>query len=249
MGGEIRKYFLDGISNACKKRSIVLFVNAVDEAGESSAKEIFRDLQQLLGSLNDHSCRLRVCLSCRHYPEIIIESGKVIVMENFNHEDMARVVGMRIDRLHIFDDSEKQKLKANVLQKSGRVFQWTSLVVDSIIHERVQGNPFQAALETIERVPMGLNLLYGALFTAGEQQCSSRERKQRRALFQWVLFAHRPLSPKELRHALTLSQDTKHSLIQDYKNSSGFILPEDCETRIKTLSRGLILLRGSVNSG
>lgn len=249
MIGEIRKNFLKGISNATKRKSIVLFIDAVDEAGESSAKEVFRDLQQLLSSLSDCACQLRLCLSCRHYPEIILESGETLVMEDLNREDMEKVVNTRIDDLRIFNDSEKHQIKADVLKKSGGIFQWTSLVVDRIVHERTQGNSFQAVLEAMERVPVGLDFLYKALLETGDQQCFSGELKLRRALFQWVLFTTRPLSPKELQHALALSQDKEHSSIHEYESSSEFILVENYATRIKTLSKGLIHLKGPFDSG
>lgn len=249
MAGEIRKYFLRGILNACRERSIVLVIDAVDEAGDSSAKEVIRDLQQLLSSLSDPSCQLRICLSCRHYPEIILQSGKTLVMEMSNYQDMATVVSKRIDGLHIFNDLEKQQIKAEVLRKSGGIFQWTSLAVDRIVHERTRGISFQAALETMERVPMGLDFLYKALLEPGEQQCSLNEEKQRRALFYWVLFATRPLSPQELQHALALSQDMTYTSIYEYEKSSGFILVDDYDTRIMTLSKGLIRKNGSSTLG
>ncbi|KAL1623225.1 hypothetical protein SLS56_008393 [Neofusicoccum ribis] len=249
MEGEIRQCLLDGLPKACKRIPITIFVDALDEAGEVQAKKIFKDLEVLVSSSSDAACQLRACVSCRHYPDIALNSGMTLVMEDLNGPDIASVLRTQIDALDLFNDAEKSSIKMEVLRRSEGVFQWTSLVTEAIIRTRERGDSFKVSLKHMDRVPRSLDLLYKALLEAEDELTPKHEIQQRCKLFQWVLLSARPLSPQELQHALALDREMTYRSIYDYTNSDEFITKKNLRTKIKNLSKGLIQLKGTFETG
>lgn len=103
---EIRRCLFEGFKKACRQFSIVIFVDALDEAGDVQAEEVSKDLEILICSMDDPACQLHVCVSCRHYPEIALGSGTTLVTEKLNGPDIASVFSTRIDGLSVFNDEE-----------------------------------------------------------------------------------------------------------------------------------------------
>lgn len=248
MKGEIRQNFFDGLRKLCRKSYVTILVDALDEAGETQAREIFKDLETLISSLGDESTRqLSLCVACRHYPDISFNNGKTIVIENFNGLDIRHVLNWRLDSEDTFDASEKHQLKTEILGKSEGIFQWTSLVVETVIQTKQKGDTFQAAMSNVDRLPSGLNHLYTALLEPKDEQ--EHELKQRTKLFQWVALAAEPLTPIFLQHALAINSKMACKTVCGYEESDEFTEEKNFNTKIQNLSKGLIQINGSFKSG
>lgn len=246
--GDTRHDLFEGLKNLCKNDRIIILVDALDEAGEDQARAIFKDLETLISSLEDDStCQLSLCIACRHYPDISFKSGQAIVMEKFNSSDIKHVVNSRLDSEDTLGDSEKRLLKAEILDRSEGIFQWTSLVTETVIRMRQRRDSFKVAMKNLNHVPRHLDLLYRALLEPNDEQ--EHELKQRAKLFQWVALAAGPLTPRTLQHALALHHKMTYRSVCEYEQSDDFIAEDDFETKIKNLSRGLIQIKGAFQSG
>ncbi|KAL1649570.1 hypothetical protein SLS58_001627 [Diplodia intermedia] len=175
-------------------------------------------------------------------------------MEEFNANDISNAINIGMSESH-FTDTQKQLLQNVLLARSNGVFQWTSLVLDSTIQSQPRGYSFEETLKLVEVVPADLHDLYKSLLRPAETPQSSRSahhlREQQRTLklFQWVLFAIRPLSPEQLQHALALDWRMKQTSVTEYQNSQDFIHEEHLALRIKDLSKGLIHISEPFSSG
>lgn len=251
MIGEVRQLFRNGVLHISKTHSIILLVDALDEAGETEARQIVEDLKQLMARPNNGSddCGgLRVCFSCRHYPQISLDGGKTLVVEDGNNDDIQKVITTQIDGAGRMDASEKEKIKSDIISASKGSFQWASLVCDTIIRRREKGSSFEAAFETMRHAPKDLDLLYTALIELREMDDEEGERLEILKVFQWVLFAREPLNPRELQHALALDCNMTETSISEYQGSRGFTDDADFEIRVQNLSRGLIMFRSHPHS-
>lgn len=251
MIGEVRQLFRNGVLHISKTHSIILLVDALDEAGETEARQIVEGLKQLMARPNNGSddCGgLRVCFSCRHYPQISLDGGKTLVVEDGNNDDIQKVITTQIDGAGRMDASEKEKIKSDIISASKGSFQWASLVCDTIIRRREKGSSFEAAFETMRHAPKDLDLLYTALIELREMDDEEGERLEILKVFQWVLFAREPLNPRELQHALALDCNMTETSISEYQGSRGFTDDADFEIRVQNLSRGLIMFRSHPHS-
>ncbi|KAM0259192.1 hypothetical protein ACHAPA_010868 [Fusarium lateritium] len=89
----------------------------------------------------------------------------------------------------------------------------------------------------ISSIPPDLDELYNVLLNGATQD----KHKEMAKLFQWVLFAERPLSAQELREALSTDKDmacTTVSQLRSHENWSDSI--SQFETRVRHISRGLV---------
>lgn len=240
MKGEIRQLFLKGILHASQRSSIILLVDALDEAGEREAKVIVDDLRSLTNTSENKEVRIRICFSCRHYPQIILSDSETLVMDEINLEDIRTVVASRIDSATCFDASEKYRLKNEILSKAAGSFQWACLVSEVVIDTREKGDSFKIALKTIKTAPKALESLYKSLLDAKHEPRHDKQRQQMLKLFQWVTFSAKPLTLEELQHALALDCNMPEKSILEYQQGDNFIALGDLETKVKNLSRGLI---------
>ncbi|KAL1613491.1 hypothetical protein SLS54_010556 [Diplodia seriata] len=238
---------------ASRHHSVTILVDALDEAGDTAASIIVKKFKRFLATVNIQG-RIKICFSCRHYPQITLDGGSTIIMEDFNADDISNVIDIGMSEFH-FTRAQKQLLRAEILERSKGVFQWTSLVLDSMIQSQPRGYSFEETLELVRVVPADLHDLYKSLLRPAETPQSSRSehhmREQQRTLklFQWVLFAIRPLSPSELQHALALDWRMGQTSIAEYQKGQEFFREEHLALRIKDLSKGLIHISGPFFSG
>lgn len=241
---------LDTISRRC---SVVIFVDALDEAGETAAVAIVNAFKSTLAVANEQS-HLKICFSCRHYPQITLDGGITIVMEHHNYVDVNRIVDHQL-QYSGFEEGEKARLKEVVCTRSQGIIQWATLVVSKIIGNRTHGNAFEDALKLVREVPEGLYELYVSLLPATtrphchESTRETRDRKLALKLFQWVLYARCPLSAWELQQALALDYNVESRSTAEYRSGDDYIDGKDLHLKIKSLSQGLIEVKGDFKTG
>ncbi|KAJ5549031.1 hypothetical protein N7513_006265 [Penicillium frequentans] len=175
-------------------RLFTCFVDALDECDEQQVVDMVRCFEDLAEQCTAKGVAFRVCFSSRHYPYIIIRRGTRLTLEDqVGHtEDLAVYVA---SRLVVGDVALKGELQSKIVDKAAGVFLWVHLVVDILNKEVRDGG--MSLKKRLAEIPTGLSELFKDIL--------SRDKENTEALFFcviWVLYAERPLQPKEFYHAL-----------------------------------------------
>ena len=229
---EFKGFFRSSLSKILERYSIRIFVDALDECGESVAVELVEEFQNLLDYSSTRSrSTFSICFTCRHYPIIELNSGVTICVEKENSNDITTYVQ---DRLR----SEEDQIRDMIIQRASGIFQWVRLVVDRVAQLRRNGKPGIFIKQEIQRTPKDLDKLYRELLEGSSQE----ERSELLNLVQWILFAIRPLSLDELRFATAIDPDldSQYKSLRQYQDAGILIESNDeMERRVKSISRGL----------
>ena len=223
---ELQNFFKVRVAEAAKKRTIRLYIDALDESGENTAVELF-DFFQQFGSL------LAICFSCRHYPLITLRNGLEIRVEDLNGPDINTYIRSSINTstLPIGDE---------IAGKSLGSFQWVALVIRLIRRLHRNGKSVAVLSSKIKQLPSELNELYKELLESLDEEDLSESL----LLMQWILFSLRPLKLSELRFALVMGQEAPYTSIRECQRSSWFSeTDEDLKRKVLALSRGLVEVR------
>ena len=236
--GELRGLFKTCVKDAAKSQPLRVYVDALDEAGEETARELVACFTQLVTEAS-RSGLLSVCFSCRHYPLVAFpnagKDGLIIRVEDENRGDIAAYVRYKLhDR--ISDNKQLKVLKETIVDKASGVFQWVVLVIQAIARLLDQGKNMKSAEKKLEELPTALDNLYADLLN----QLSTEDRPQSLKLMRWVCFAERPLSMQELRYAMMFDEETTYDTLEDYQDSEAYIeTDEQMMKRVVNLSGGL----------
>lgn len=231
---EVWRFLLEGLPVVCQKTQTVLLIDALDEAGESEAMMIVGDLTTLMAA----SIRLRICFSCRHYPNIDLKGGRVLVVEHSNSSDIELVVKQTLRSSTCLSDPERSYIEEVVRKRSQGVFQWVVLVLQQAIEAKLHGDS-EALRQAIDNVPESLYSLYASLLQKPDPPKRSHRAKQRQRLLCWLWQAGRPLRTREIQHALAFDHQSGHRSMSDYSRGKDFINFQDIRASVLSLSRGL----------
>jgi ankyrin repeat protein len=240
---ELRQIFKSALVAASKKHHIWVFVDALDEAGEESAREVVSYLYELNDSLLEPEAAVCICFSCRHYPIVTTNDGFQICVEDENYKDIETYVLRELRRqLHIQAQGSKKiddlrDLKTDVASKASGVFLWAALVVDLVVRQYNKGKPLKTIRLGLKKVPSLLNDIFKHIIS---ELVDPEERTQSLHLMQWISLAERPLSLTELRFAMASDESSINLSQYSCQESEDFIEDNDqMEKRILSLSGGL----------
>lgn len=233
MQGELRHAFISGITEVSKQTSVAVFIDAMDEAEEDEAIQIVDDFKHLVLKSQSSDGSLHICFACRHYPNIVLDEGATICMEQHNTDDIRTFVESKVGDVPRLRAEEEKKLSDYISSRSNGIFQWAVLVLARARFLRTGGSNFDDVLERLREVPTDLHQLYKSLLSKLEDP------KQTLKLFQWLLFAFRPLSTEEIQHALALSPEMPEKSISSYSRSRSFTEGSMLQARVTSLSKGL----------
>lgn len=198
--------FLQEVMKTPMQAHVTILVDALDEGKEDDIRQMISFLEDLtdLNMECDSGNVLRICLSSRHYPHISIRHGISIILEDqvMHAHDIRRYIDRR---LIIPDPNTMQALNSRIRQKSGGIFLWVVLVVPMMNTMYDNGCTLTDMLSHIETVPTALHGVFGNVLFGNRKDIQDTVR-----LFQWLLFAARPLDIEEL-YAVTNSEYWKAS--------------------------------------
>ncbi|KAJ5781037.1 hypothetical protein N7457_006197 [Penicillium paradoxum] len=189
----LEQVFCDAIS-ALGQRPFTCFVDGVSECNEQEAVNMVRVLEDLAEQCAAKRIPFRICFSARHYPCIPILKGIRLTLEDQSGhaEAISAYVTSRI-RLH--NPTLVEEMKSEILRKASGIFTWVVQVVDILNKEHRRGG--SALRKRFAESPKDLSKLF--------EDTLMRDREGL-AIFQlcasWILYAKRPLHPKEFYHAL-----------------------------------------------
>lgn len=229
--GYLQQLLTKYLREASKTKQIILVVDALDESGESTARELVSLFRTYVTSNPDAGSSVRILYSCRHYPILNAAGDLIIEMERENVKDINTLVRRNL-RLNIGDEQHVKELEQYITSRADGMFQWAILVTRIAASTYLRGSSMAEVLDEIKKLPKDLNELYHSLLCK-KPPCSRTKR-----LFQWMIFSFRPLELDELRFAICLDRSMTERTIEDIKRGKLFL--RNAQTGIKDLSRGLL---------
>ncbi|RYN17333.1 hypothetical protein AA0112_g12092 [Alternaria arborescens] len=175
--------------------SVIFFIDALDECEQWQVRSMISFFENL-GELAVSSGRsFRVCLSSRHYPEVTIQRGIILVLEG--QEGHTQDINNYLESaLRIGTSATAQKIRKDLQEKSSGVFMWIVLVVD-ILNKEYDGGRMYALERRLKQIPADLHALFQDILTR-----DSNDKDELILCLQWVLFAKQPLPPEQLYLAI-----------------------------------------------
>ncbi|CAN9283498.1 unnamed protein product [Alternaria alternata] len=227
---ELRAMFVKHVLSSPVK--VTVFIDALDECESSFAARDLMDLLTRSGQYHDSGqSPLKICVSCRHYPNVGVAEPLQITVEDTNQNDIAKYIQMTLRRTKI-DMSEG--FCTEITSRSEGIFFWAFLVMQRIREAIESGGSQQEVKAVMNRTPRRLEEVFKEL----TDDISSDERERSNLILSWILFAKRPLFLSELDHALAFRSEYRTYL--DYENSDNFVHPEQARRSLAKYTRGLV---------
>lgn len=223
------------LTQETKTRPVVIFVDALDECGRDSAKRLLSYFRDLMTDVTQEGGKLRVCFSSRHYPVLGLDVAPTVIVEEQNGKDIRRVIRRQLKEIQ--PEEERQQLDKEILMKAQGGFQWAVMVASMVTDDYAVGVNTESLRDRIRAIPQALEQLYAEILNG----VPDSEKHQTLKLFEWVLFAGRPLVAQELREALVTDKDMACATVSGLRRHRDWTeTVEGFERRVKHLSRGLM---------
>lgn len=212
------------------KRSLTIFVDALDECDQDQAASMVCFLEELCDHAREEKVQLRICFSSRHYPTVVIQKGIEITLEDEDGHtnDIEHYIR---SKLRLGKAKHAESLRSEIRDKSSGIFLWVVLVLDVLKKEYPNSIISINAIRTrLRQIPRGLDDLFEMILKRDEENL-----EQLHVCLKWVLFAMRPLKPQEFYFAVQLSIDKENSGYWDEED----IGLDQMGTFVRSSSKGL----------
>ncbi|KAJ5633371.1 hypothetical protein N7490_009710 [Penicillium lividum] len=244
----LEELLASAILASATKQHVMMFVDALDEAGAESAQRLAAYFHRLIDRADRKKLNLQVCISCRHYP--IMESAQTVAIhvEDHNQDDIATYIKDMLLETEFGDVSSQEMRKILVeelAQHAKGVFQWAHLIIPLIKQKIIEGESISDIRDWLGEVPAGLENVYVYILS---NVIAASNRDQSFLFFQWVCLAERPLTLVEMRYALAAKNAQITPSRTGWEKIHGFIESnERMKRRVKALAGGLaeIVLSGN----
>ncbi|KAI1866878.1 uncharacterized protein JN550_007425 [Neoarthrinium moseri] len=177
---------------------VVCLIDALDECDVQQ----IRDMVFLLKDLVDKGGPLYICFASRHYPHITVEGLEIILEERNEHQQ--DITAYLSSALRIGHSKLSEQIRSELQEKACGVFMWVVLVVD-ILNQEYDAGQMHSLRQRLRQLPGDLHALFHDILT--------RDVKRQDSLLlciQWLLFAKRPLTPKQLYLAVLSGTESSH---------------------------------------
>ncbi|KAL8410381.1 hypothetical protein RB596_000186 [Gaeumannomyces avenae] len=233
---QLQRLFEQSLPNVLKTRSLLLFVDALDECGERNAVDLVKWFKSLLRNPRSFGLQFRICFTCRHYPILALDGAFQICLEDENRDDISAYVQNQLSAAHMRSSS----IAALITARAEGVFMWARLVVTQVLDLDRKGKGLEAIEAAIHSTPPALDELYSKLIEGMAPDSLN--------LIQWICFSTRPLTTDELQWAMAVDPDGTHKSLGECQPSKDFITDDKIDRRIKALSHGLAEIVPSSNA-
>ncbi|CAG7940462.1 unnamed protein product [Penicillium salamii] len=245
----LEELLASAILTSANRQHVVVFVDALDEAGAQSSQQLAGYFHRLVDRAEKKKLNIQVCISCRHYP--MMESGQAIEIkvEDHNQKDIATYIQDMIIQTETKDDASQKMRKMLVeqltLQANG-FFQWVHIILPLIEQKVRERELFDEICCWLREVPAGLEDVYAYILS---NVIDKGNREQSFLFFQWLCLAERPLTVAEMRYALVANSAREKLSPKKWERIPGFIESNEHMRRImKALSGGLAEVVPSSNN-
>ncbi|CAI7677649.1 unnamed protein product, partial [Penicillium manginii] len=227
---------------------VIIFVDALDEAGAESAQKLAAYFHRLVDRADKKKLTLQVCISCRHYP--IVESAQTVAIhvEDHNQDDIATYIKDMLLETELGDISSqeiKEVLAEELTQHAKGVFQWAHLMIPLVKRKFSEGESISDIRDWLSDVPADLENVYVYILS---NVIAASNRDQSFLFFQWVCLAERPLTLTEIRYALAAKTAPITPSGIKWEKLHGFVESNKrMKQRVKALSGGMAEVVSSGN--
>jgi ankyrin repeat domain-containing protein 50 len=151
----------------------------VDECEEEDAREIIDSIRDSVStedsipeSMSAESSKLRICLSSRHYPSILLPGCLELWVEGHNKPDIRKYVDVNIARIRFESEDTKAKddLKEAIIGKASGIFLWVYLVVRKLRATSEKGESIQKLQALLKDTPPTLDALFRRMISAIKEE-------------------------------------------------------------------------------
>lgn len=216
---ELRNFTRDCFLSTCCNSDLLIFVDALDECGEDSARELLDFFESTVTASEAQSgSRLKICISSRHYPLVRSDVLYEVIVDSENLADIRTYIAQKLE---VYRKSIRSydELLSTIASKAGEIFQWCTLVVARVIRSLERKKPEELILHEIQETPQELFKLYRQIVRTAmnDTNVSSRDKKQFFDVMQWVALAKYKLSVRMLEAVLTIN-DSDQTAGHPYKD-------------------------------
>ncbi|KAJ5393249.1 uncharacterized protein N7487_010890 [Penicillium crustosum] len=233
---------------SASRQQIMIFVDALDEAGAESAQYLAAYFHRLINRAEKMGVAVQICISCRHYPILESDATREIWVEHHNNDDIARYIKDIIVDTDVGDgpgQETREALAEQLIRQCKGVFQWAHLIMPLIRQKILEGELFGDIRCWLHEVPVGLEDVYTYILN---NVIEGRNRAQSFLLFQWVSLAERPLTVTEMRYALAAQNAELIFPQKTWEKIDGFVESNGrMKRRIQVLSGGLVEVISTVD--
>ena len=231
---QLQSFFKQNVVDAARIHPIRIYIDALDECGEDLATELIEFFRFFAAPIS-------ICFSCRHYPFVALEGGNEVCVEQENKQDIVSYINDKINT-HVQRVAIAQVIRNEMVSRSKGNFQWVVLVLPRVLKMHKSRKSLLTIQTMIRNIPAELNELYTNLLKFVDEY----ERAQSLRLLQWISFAFRPLTLRELRLARVVSADTTYRSLRECRKSELYVdTDEDMERIVCDLSKGLAEVIGN----
>ncbi|KAI9781725.1 MAG: hypothetical protein M1839_005718 [Geoglossum umbratile] len=185
------KHFLLEMMEHHQPQPMLLFVDALDECGESQVRDVVSFLENLSSAAVRSGTILDICLSSRHHPAICTEKRLELVVENRAEHGQDIAIYVRDELENIDEDIERE-----LLEKAAGVFMWVILTIKMLNRKSDEGG-IAAMRKMLGEVPGNLDGVFRTLL-----EKDNIHKRETILMLQWVLFSEHLLKPEELYFAV-----------------------------------------------
>lgn len=228
---ELQRLFESSLTKVLMNLNVSLFIDALNECDRRHAIKLAERFKKRVERHQPGtSHRLRVCLSLRHFPQILSQDIKrAIVMEDENTVDIERFI-----RTDMRNNLVSADIGDFIIKQAQGSFIWARLAKDKALPLLFEDQPVATIKRAIERLPENLSEFYGEIIKdAGDLSSTAM-------LMRWVAFSMRPLTTDELRWALAMGPGRVRASLDEYESSERFITAANVEAMVRSLSCGLV---------
>ena len=234
---ELQEFLRLGMPRVLEQNPVWIFVDALDECGQSSANEVVTALGVLQKSCNSAKQKLGICFSCRDYPVIRPDNCVSIRVDQYNNKDIATYTRTRL-RSELGNDSDSLALEQDIVSGSRGMFQWASLVVSNLIQLHIEGTPLKQLKKIIETTPPKLYDVYREIFTNLSKRHGLAASLK---LFQCLWACEKMLTVEELRSVMNIEPEKECGSLEQFLDRPEYIDTDALMLKqIRSLGGGLV---------
>ncbi|KAL4878040.1 hypothetical protein BJY04DRAFT_196939 [Aspergillus karnatakaensis] len=235
---ELEEFLERCVLRVLDRSSLQIVVDALDECEIDTARGLARVFQRILEVSATSQFGLKVCFSCRHFPNIILSRTHLEVrVEDENTHDIQHFIKRELD---CEVEAGLEPLVEEIEARADGVFLWVALMLPDIVWKAREGRDVSELRHAIEETPAQLDTLYASTLAA----LSERDKSRSKRLFQWLSFSFQPLTVSQLRWAILVEDSPDLTSFEQLRNKHGFIADDNkMKLQIGALSCGLAEIR------
>ena len=218
---------------------VEIVIDALDECTPEDILDLERFFKRLQVEQPSDGHVLRLCITCRNYPLVKWTDGVEIGVDTRNHVDIRTYIDRELKRLD--DTADRESIGNDIIERSNGIFLWVVLVLPAVIWQHKAGFDVEQIRAYLQKRSIDLYSVFQDIIgQLSDAKRPESDPPRTLKLFQWLCFAHRPLSLTELRFSMNINVDGLPSHSEPSGDNVVFIKDnKQMEKRVKSLSGGL----------